>query len=371
MASQVSHIQLWQQFLDKNKGIEFVLLQFMGYNANHFVQVIPVSRFTEKIKTNSLFEFRRRILHLLPHDHLAEGVSSGCFYLKPDLSTVHRQIGTLNRAVVIAEGVEPDTVAFVSYCPRTRLGDLDYWMEKSLGYFAQIAFDIQVVFMRRVKDLDDKFITYELINKAHSFQDMTVEDNEYLPMLEEITRSMIAVGIRVQAFHAQSAPGQWQFVLPCRRVVNAIDTLLKARAIISHIAEKHQLRATLCPKPSDMHVNGACVSITCDRSPSSSTALFNDKRKQERKLEYFFGGIMRHLPSILAFSLPQPESYVRVRTGLNNCGEWVAWGWENEEVPLCRITNDKFEFRLMDGLANPYLALCGILAAGRDGIERK
>lgn len=49
-------------------------------------------------------------------------------------------------------------------------------------------------------------------------------------------------------------------------------------------------------------------------------------------------------------------------------GRWVAWGTQNRETPLRKCDNGHWEFKALDGLANPYMAIGAILAAGTDGI---
>lgn len=41
----------------------------------------------------------------------------------------------------------------------------------------------------------------------------------------------------------------------------------------------------------------------------------------------------------------------------------------NKEASLRRIIYNRFELKLMDGLINPYLALCAILSTKSDGIQ--
>ena len=43
-------------------------------------------------------------------------------------------------------------------------------------------------------------------------------------------------------------------------------------------------------------------------------------------------------------------------------------GSQNRETPLRRIEGSHFEFKCMDGLANPYLALAAIFGAGLSGV---
>lgn len=366
MAIQAKSITAWKQFQNENPGIEFVLIQFMGYNANILVRAIPVARFNTLMNTGALPSLAQVIFYLLPYDHLAAGgIPVGAFYLKPDLSTLYRQIGSPHRAVVIADGVEVDGVTPVAQCPRSRLKYLSDLMTMETEYTALVGFEIEVVFMQKATDADGQVVEYRLVNKNHSFQSITAEDNEYLLIAEEIVRSMLEAGIPIEQFHAEAAPGQWEFVLPPLPPVKAVDTLIKARAIISQTAERYKLRATLFPRPSDSHAgNGAHVHISIN--PSSSASPEQKKPKEE----CFFAGIMEHFSAVLAFTLAQQESYSRVQSGIWSGGEYAAWGWENKEAPLRRIEDNRFELKLMDGLANPYLALCAIFAAGIDGLRR-
>lgn len=371
MKSLDSHMDLWQEFKDAHPGTEFVLVQFMGYNANLIVRAIPVARFEDIIKKAQTFSLTRAIFYLLPHDYLAEGGEPvGIFYLKPDLSTLYTHPMAFHRAIVVADAVQADGVTAIPECPRSRLKHLSGSMVRETGYYALIGFEIEVVFMTKAKNTDGSVAAYRLTNIDHSFGSMTTDDEQHLVMVEDIARSLLVAGIKIEQFHAEAAPGQWEFVLPPSRPVEAVDTLIKARGIITRTAEKYQLRATLFPRPSELHAgNGAHVHISCNLD-GSSAASSDTQKKQHEKHESFFAGILQHLPAILAFTLPQQESYARVQSGIWSGGEYAAWGWENKEIPLRRIEDNHFELKLMDGFANPYLALCALLAAGMDGMKK-
>ena len=88
----------------------------------------------------------------------------------------------------------------------------------------------------------------------------------------------------------------------------------------------------------------------------------------------FLAGVLNHLPSLPALTLPIPASYKRVGDGVCSGGTYVCWGTENREAPV-RVTNSaspssrRFEMRFIDGTANPHLVLAGILSAGYLGIQ--
>lgn len=50
---------------------------------------------------------------------------------------------------------------------------------------------------------------------------------------------------------------------------------------------------------------------------------------------------------------------------------WVTWGTQNREAPLRKIEGSHWEYKSLDGLANPYLALASILFAGTSGFTAK
>lgn len=88
----------------------------------------------------------------------------------------------------------------------------------------------------------------------------------------------------------------------------------------------------------------------------------------------FLAGLMHHLPSVIALTLPLSASYARMVDGIWSGGTWVCWGVDNRDAPV-RLTKPhspssrNFEIKQVDGTSNPYLAISGILACGILGIR--
>jgi glutamine synthetase len=86
-------------------------------------------------------------------------------------------------------------------------------------------------------------------------------------------------------------------------------------------------------------------------------------------------GILRHLPALLALTLPTTNSFRRIGKGCWT-GHQVAWSFGDKETPLRVVANlhsqawDHFEYKLCDNTANMYLALAGILSAGLSGLKQ-
>ena len=90
----------------------------------------------------------------------------------------------------------------------------------------------------------------------------------------------------------------------------------------------------------------------------------------------FIGGVMAHAEALCALTNPTVNSYKRINAPVTMSGAtWspnaVTYGGNNR-THMIRIPDaGRFELRLADGAANPYLLQAGLLAAGLDGIAQR
>jgi glutamine synthetase len=90
----------------------------------------------------------------------------------------------------------------------------------------------------------------------------------------------------------------------------------------------------------------------------------------------FMAGVLAHAEALCALSNPTVNSYKRINAPVTTSGAtWapntVSYGGNNR-THMIRIPDaGRFEFRLADGAANPYLLQAGLLAAGMDGVAGK
>ena len=152
--------------------------------------------------------------------------------------------------------------------------------------------------------------------------------------------------------------------------MQAADALVHTRELIYNVAAKHGLRATFAPR---IYMNSTGSAAHTHISVHSGRVK-KDHLQLSTVEKSFLAGVMAHLPSLPALTLPIPASYKRVGDGVWSGGTYVCWGTENREAPV-RLTNSaspssrRFEMRYIDGTANPYLVLAGILGAGYLGIR--
>jgi len=148
--------------------------------------------------------------------------------------------------------------------------------------------------------------------------------------------------------------------LPPLPPLESVDTLLHAREIISTVVQTYGLRATLHPKPFSSELGTAShVHISLQTSPGVPEDFYLP----------FYAGVLKSLPAIIAVSYSNPASYQRIVEGFWAGGSWISWGTQNRETPLRKVDGSHWEIKCFDGLANPYIALAVIIAAGTHGFD--
>jgi glutamine synthetase len=346
----------WKAILALHKDVEFVWLQFVPLHGNLRVRMIPVDHFSRMIEAGERVSIAMGVTHVLPNDHLAKGgQSAGAINMVPDLSTAYVLSHSDRSRLQILAGFALQDGSPAPECGRQKLISMTSKLLERHKVYILVGYEIEVVFMKH-GELD-----VEYPDSNHSWSAMTSDVQSMLPMVEDIVRTLAKAGISFQQFHAESAPGQWEFVLSPQQPLEAVDTLFRARSSICTIAREYGYRATLHPRPYPDHA-GTGAHIHLSVNPSNPG--------DEKKTEPFFAGIINHLPSLMAFCLPLDVSYERVATGIWSGGEYVSWGWQNRETPLRRIAQNRFEVKLHCGTANPYASLASVLAAGILGLER-
>ena len=149
--------------------------------------------------------------------------------------------------------------------------------------------------------------------------------------------------------------------------------------MVKSIAEQHGERATFMPKPFlNLTGNGCHIHVSV-WDTAGKRNLFDDPKGElgNSQLSYhFLGGIIAHAEALCAFFNPTVNSYKRINAPVTLSG--ATWAPNsvsytgNNRTHMIRIPEPgRFELRLMDGAANPYLMQAGVLAAGLDGMQNK
>jgi len=133
------------------------------------------------------------------------------------------------------------------------------------------------------------------------------------------------------------------------------------------------------PKPFGNLTGSGCHVHASLWSTKGSKNLFDDPKGElglSQTAYHFIGGVMHSAEALCAIANPTVNSYKRINAPPTLSG--ATWSPNtvtyagNNRTHMIRIPDaGRFELRLADGAANPYLLQAAVLAAGLDGIRGK
>ena len=196
-------------------------------------------------------------------------------------------------------------------------------------------------------------------------------------LIKEICDSMITMGWNPYQNDHEDANGQFEMNWDYDDCLITADRHVFFKYMVKSLAEKHGLRATFMPKPFQNLTGNGCHAHISLWDDKINKFLDSNDRYGLSKIAYnFLGGIMRHAQSLSAFFNPTINSYRRINAPPTKSG--ASWSPSsisysgNNRTHMIRIPDaGRFELRLMDGSANPYLLQAGVIAAGLYGISNK
>ena len=198
-------------------------------------------------------------------------------------------------------------------------------------------------------------------------------------VIAEICESMIKLGWNPYQNDHEDANGQFEINWDYADCLKTADQLAFFKFLVKSIAEKHGLRATFMPKPFINLTGNGCHAHISLWDTGGKKNLFHDPKGElgiSRLGYHFLGGVLAHTEAMAAITNPTVNSYKRINAPRTTSGAtWspnsVTFGGNNR-THMVRVPDEgRFEFRLADGAANPYLLMAAYLAAGLDGIEKK
>ncbi|HWI33398.1 MAG TPA: glutamine synthetase family protein [Lapillicoccus sp.] len=191
----------------------------------------------------------------------------------------------------------------------------------------------------------------------------------------DLFETLAAQSVRLEQFHPEYAPGQFEVSVASESPVEAADTSVLVRATIRAVGLRHGFRTSFSPKVDAAGVgNGGHVHVSAWRDGANLMAGGSGRYGLTPEGEAFAGGVLAHLPALLAIGAPSVASYLRL-VPQHWAGAYACWGLENREAALRLVTGStgseawaaNLEVKCVDLHANPYLLLAAILSAGSDG----
>ena len=177
----------------------------------------------------------------------------------------------------------------------------------------------------------------------------------------------------------EDANGQFEMNFDYDDALATADKHSFFKFLVKSVAEKHGLRATFMPKPFPGLTGNGCHAHISVWNKSGKKNIFADDKMDlglSAKGLNFLGGIVKHAKGMCAITNPTVNSYKRINAPVTSSGAtWapntVTWT-SNNRTHMVRVPGPgRFELRLADGAANPYLLQAVIIAAGLDGVANE
>lgn len=203
-------------------------------------------------------------------------------------------------------------------------------------------------------------------------------------VIAEVCDYMLELGWGPYQNDHEDANGQFEMNWEFDEALKTADKHSFFKFMVKSVAEKHGLRATFMPKPVEGLTGNGCHAHISVWDLAGKTNVFATDKGTGQTGELglseqgaaFLGGIMKHASALAAITNPTVNSYKRINAPRTMSGAtWapntVTWTGNNR-THMVRVPGPgRFELRLPDGAANPYLLQAVIIAAGLSGIKTK
>ncbi|MAH88037.1 MAG: type III glutamate--ammonia ligase [Kiloniella sp.] len=195
-------------------------------------------------------------------------------------------------------------------------------------------------------------------------------------VIAEICDYMLELGWGPYQNDHEDANGQFEMNWEFDDALRTADKHSFFKFMVKSVAEKHGYRATFMPKPIEgLTGNGCHVHVSVWDQAGTTNAFADDSKELglSTRGRHFLGGIMAHASAMAAITNPTVNSYKRINaprtlSGASWAPNTITWTGNNR-THMVRVPGPgRFELRLPDGAANPYLLQAVIIAAGLLGL---
>ncbi len=354
----------------KEKGVKYFMISFTDLFGGQRAKLVPAQAIADMQEDGAGFAGFATWLDMTPAhpDMLAVPDPSSVIQLpwKPEVAWV--------AANCVMEGQE------VAQAPRNVLRRL---VDEAADEGLHVKTGIEAEFFLLTPDgsqISDEFDT-----AAKPCYDQQAVMRRY-DVVREICDYMLDMGWGPYQNDHEDANGQFEMNWDFDDALQTADKHSFFKFMTKSVAEKHGLRATFMPKPIEGLTGNGChahISVWDAPGAASKVNVFAGEGEGQtgevglsERGKHFLGGIMKHASALAAITNPTVNSYKRINAPRTTSGAtWapntVTWTGNNR-THMVRVPGPgRFELRLPDGAANPYLLQAIIIAAGLSGIRSK
>ena len=197
-------------------------------------------------------------------------------------------------------------------------------------------------------------------------------------LISKICDHMQALGWGPYQNDHEDANGQFEMNWTFSDALTTADRHAFFKYMVKTLAEADGLRATFMPKPFPNLSGNGCHTHVSVWDIEKNDNLFHDRNGElglSRLAYEFIGGLLHHADALCAITNPTVNSFKRINGAPTLSG--ATWSPNtvsytgNNRTHMIRIPDvDRFELRLADGSANPYLLQAAVIAGGLDGLAQ-
>jgi glutamine synthetase len=287
-------------------------------------------------------------------------------------------------AAMLADLVRPDGSAWEA-CPRTFLKQAITGLAAE-GYAMRAAFEPEFTLGHRESSPAGPSIPDRLIPIDDSLCYSATGFHLAHEFTMELVAALEAQGLSVEHYYPELGAGQQEMSLRHADALRAADNHVLYRETVRGVAFRRGLWASLAPKPipdqagNGTHLHTSLTDLSPDGTPGGRNVFADsgDLYGLSQVGYHFVGGLLAHLPALVALTCASVNSYRRLAPQMW-ASAYTCYGMDNREaaIRICSpLRGDpgssvNLELKPSDSSANPYLALGAVIYAGLDGIRGK
>jgi glutamine synthetase len=318
-------------------------------------------------------------MSMLDHLQPVDGMGPvGEVRIVPDPSTYVELPYAPGAAAMLSDLVLPDGTPWDA-CPRTFLKQAIADMAAE-GYGIEAAFEPEFTIGTRESSPAGPSIPDRLI----PFDDSLCYSSTGFHLAHDFTMDLVqameAQGLTVEHYYPELGHGQHELSIRHADALRAADNQVLYRETVRGVAFRHGLWASLAPKPiPDQAGNGCHLHVSLTSADGANVFIDPADRYGLSAVGYhFIGGVLAHLPALVALTCGSVNSYRRLAPQMWSSA-YTCYGMDNREaaVRICSALGTdpgasvNLELKPSDSSGNPYLALGALIYAGLDGIRGK
>lgn len=346
-----------KEFLRVNKSIKHIRIQWIDYSGVLRARFVPVARCLRIANGSEIIRLAQNSM-IIPISTAPRIFSLSDYhetwFLRPDWSSLRVCGFQTSHAAAMSFVDQKDAETRLDKCPRMLLVQALERLDKEWGVKVLVGFEIEFVLL----DGDGSNDVIKPLDRLNGYSRTAGLRAETLDLVEEIIDALEKSYISIHHFHAE-VQDQLEIALTPEPALQAVDSLVLAQETIRAICVRRNLKATMTPIPTlagpsnGLHLHLSLVDVDVERVSA----------------DHFIAGVLDHMGSLCAFGMANYDGHAR-SVG-DAAGAWVGFGIDNRDLPVRKTSDWHWEFRMMDGTANPYLFAAAVLLAALDGLAKK